>query len=273
MPQGWWHFVLILGLAAWKTTFANEAANPDLTVEVNGICIIADTKDESLRAFDWPTGSGTAVSLLVKSPPGGLIQFDAKNSSLSRFTDEKENDLLARPATAPAQLGNIGFGMFAKVSKDGTSCVIEVHSPNIPTKGCATLKLEGVISMLSAATREEHPQKNIPIKNGSKLVAPAIEMLLDHVGKPDSGDEPLGLTLRSSAELDRVAEIRFFKTDGSEIKSRRVGTSKMGLYGALIVEWNYNLSENIDSADVKITLWTDLQKKKLPFKLNVNVGL
>ena len=262
-------FFFAFAFAMAMHAVAAEEPSQEITIEANALRIKAPapTDDESMRAMNW--APGTTVGLLLRDPKGGLIQFDGKDSALSKFVDDKGTDLLEKPASF---FGNIGFGMF-RLSKDGKACVLELTSPTLPVKGCSHLKVAGLITMLCATQTKEQVQKAVPMVNGSKISIPNLELTIDRAGKPDWGEEPFGLTLRSSRELDDVAEVRFFKTDGTEIKSKRMGTSKMEILGARTVEWNYNLAERVDAATVKIFIWTDMQKKRVPFSLDVDVGL
>jgi hypothetical protein len=260
-------FLLIIANVAWA-----GAADDEIKVEADGLRVVGlnKTGDESMRAFNWT--SGTTISLLITSEKGGLIQFDAENSALAKFLDGKGNDMLTKPANYKG-FGRIGFSMFPRVSSDGKACNIEISSPNLPAKGTTQLKVEGVVTMLCASSKKEHVVTNVALKNGTKVTCPELELTIDNVAKPDFGDDPLGLTLRSKKKLDSVAEVRFFKADGTEIKARRTGTSQMGILGDLTVEWSYNFSEKADVATVKIYTWSDLQKKKVPFSLDVGPAL
>ena len=266
--------LLIVAVAA-GAGIRGKTAESDLTVEANGLRIVAKgastSTDESMRAFNWTPG--TTVALLISAPKGGLIRFDHKHSTLSKFADAKGNDLLAKPGGDPPFSGNIGFSSFPKIAADGKSCAIEVNSPNVPAKGSARIELAGEISVLCATQTHEEVQKNVPLVNGSKVVIPDLELTLDNVGKPEFGDAALGLTLRSTQELDEVADVKFFKLDGTEIKSKRMGMSRMELLSTRTIEWNYNLAEKADAATIKIYRWTDAQKKKVAFSLNVEAGL
>ena len=262
----------IVAAAAFCLTGFSGEADGDLKVQANGLRVVARStgEDETLRPFSSP--SGTTVALLISSQKGGLIQFDAENSALSRFTDEKGNDLLARTELDKGA-GQPGFSMFPKVSADGKYCALEVFAPGRPAKESAHLKVEGVVTMLCASEKTETPVKDVAMKNATKFSAAGLEITLDNVGKPDFGDEPFSVTLRSHSKLDNVAEIRFCKADGTEIKSHRTGSSKMAILGSLTVEWTYSLAEKVDLALIKVFVWKDMEKKKVPFKLDVDVGL
>lgn len=264
---------LIVSAAVFCLTSYSGEADAELKVQATGLRVVARAagEDESLRPFSSP--SGTTVALLVSSEKAGLIQFDAENSALSRFTDDKGNDLLTRTEIDKDAAGKIGFSMFPKVSADGKFCALEIFAPGRPARDASRLNVEGVVTMQCASEKRENAVKDVALKNGTKIAAAGLDLSLDNVGKPDFGDEPFSVTLRSHNKLDNVAEIRFCKADGTEIKSHRTGSSKMAILGSLTVEWTYSLAEKIDVAQIKIFIWADLKKKKVPFKLDVDVGL
>jgi hypothetical protein len=276
LPSWWLRSAAALACVAGACA---AEADADITIVPSGLRLIAPAAaaDESVRAFNWSLpdwSSGTALALLVSCPKGGLIQFDGAASTLTKFADDKGTDLLAKPpaSSEKRKLPTIGFSLSPKVSQDGKFCALEVCSPCLPAKGAARIRLEGVVTMLCASEKKEHVQKDVPLQKFAKFAAPNLELSVYEVGKPDVGDEPLGLTLRAYRDLDEVAEIRFFKADGTEIKSRRTGTSRMGLLGAVTVDWSYNLAEKVDAATIKLFVWSDLKKKQVPFSLDVDVG-
>jgi hypothetical protein len=245
----------------------------DLKVESSGLRVVAPIRnsDELLHAFSART-AGTTVTLLVESGAGGFIKLDQAASSVSKFTDDKGNDLFARKS-ADEPVGASTLTFTPVISRDGKACSLEVSAPNAPAKGAVALKLSGTITMVCATAKTEFVQKDVLLKNGSKITAPDLNLTVEKVGKPDVGDEPLSLTLRATKTLDSIAEIKFFKADGKEIKSRSAGIAKMGVLGSLIVEWTFNLAEPADAVTAKIYFWTDLKKKKVDFDLNIQAGL
>ena len=292
--------VAFLALAA---RLPGGESGEEIKVAATGLRLVAPpvSQDESVRAFNWSLAewsSGTAVALLITAPRGGLVQFDNASSALTRFTDDKGTNLLAqlaptvaatpRSAAVPAatageppavrssgQRGadNKGIGLFPKISHDGRFCAVEVNTPHLPAKGASRLRLEGAFTLLCATEKIELMQKNVPLKAESLVfLAPDLMLVIREVGKPELGAEPFGLTLRASRDLDDVAEIRFYRADGAEIKSRRTGSSKMVLPGAVTVDWSYSLAEKADSATVKVFLWKELRKKRALFALDVDVG-
>jgi hypothetical protein len=243
-----------------------------LRVEAAGLRIVAPQPDDYVQAFE--SASGTTVALLVKSSAGGIVKFDEKNCAISKFTDEKGNDLLAKPKQESTRTTpTVGFSNFPRISADGKVCCVEISGPSVPAKGSSLIKLEGVVTVLSATAKKEFVQKDVAIQNGTKVVAGALEFTLQKVAATGRKDEPLTLSLSTFRQPDELAEIRFYRADGTEIKARKSSTSLMAIMGATTVEWFYELSEKVDTATIKFFVWSDLQKTKVPFSLDVNVGL
>ena len=255
--------VLILCvMTGW--VFAAEEPDTGLTLDVCGLKVIGS------NTLDTTFSPGVTVSLRVTSANGGLVQFDSKGSSLTKFSDEKGHDLLTK---VDAERGNTGFDNHPKISADGKCCEVDIQTPNMPAKGSTNINIAGVVSMLVASRIKEQIQNKIPLVNGSKLALQNVDLTIDKVGKPELSDAPFGLTMRSNSELDQIADIRFFKGDGSEIKSKRTSTSRTELLSARTIEWDYSLAEKVETATIKVYIWTDAQKKRIPFELKVGAGL
>jgi hypothetical protein len=264
------------------TTMSLRAAEDkpsDLKVEASALRVVAPytNADEALNAFGSRT-PGTTVTLLISSPSDRIVHFEHAASAVTKFTDDKGNDLLARAAGPVPPNGEKivpqGFSLFPLLSKDGKACALEVSAPLLPAKGSAAVKLAGTLTMLCASATKEIIQKDVAVKNGSKIETPTMKLTFEHIGKPDVGDEPLSITLRSHNNLDDVADVQFYKADGTLIRSRSIGgISKMAVLGELTVEWCFNLAENVDAVTLKLNMWSDVQKKKVDFDLTIGPGL
>lgn len=267
-------FLTSVAMCLCGEVICGEERPSDLKVEACGLRVVApfQNADELLHAFSART-PGTTVTLLVASEAGGFVRLDQTASAVVKFSDDKGNDLYARTGNPDELIGTSGLSMTPAISRDGKACAVEVNAPNVAAKGAMSLKLSGTITMLCATAKTEFVQKDIPVKNGSKIAAPDHELTMEKVGKPDVGDEPLSVTLRATKNLDSIASIEFFNAKGKEIKSRSAGIAKMGVLGSLIVEWTFNLAENADAVTAKIYFWTDLKKKKVDFDLTVQAGL
>ncbi len=273
----WMLCILVLVVTGFSV--AAEDKPSDLKVEASGLRVIApfSVNDEALNAFGSRT-PGTTATLLITSPSDRIVHFDHASSTITRFTDDKGNDLLAKPAGPatpnPEKIVQQGLALFPQISKDGKACAVEVNAPVLPAKGSTSIKLAGTLTLVCASATKEIVQKDVPVKNGSKIDAQKLALTLVQVGKPLVGDEPLSITLRSHESLDDLADVKFFKADGTEIKSRSVGgLSKMAVLGELTVEWCFNLAEMSDAVTIKLFVWSDRQVKKTNFELTIGPGL
>ena len=258
---------------------AEEVKPADLSVEASGLRVIAPFKnaDEALNAFGSRT-PGTTVTLMISSPSSNFVSFDTAESKIAVFTDDKGNDLLAKLAGPSPQQGTAikadGFSFFPLISKDAHACAVDVNAALLPAKGCATIKLAGSVVMLCASAKREFVQKDIPVKDGSKLEADGIKLSFYQVGKPLVGAEPLSITLHAHEDISRIADVKFFTANGVEIASRSMGApSKMAVLSSLTVDWTFNLAQQADAVTMKLYLWSDLQKKTQTFELNIGAGL
>jgi hypothetical protein len=271
--------VILLSVVGCALSLAIQSAEDppadSLKVEARGLRIIADSIDAEVDEGMRPFGQlpGTTIAVHVQYPKGGLIKFDMQNSTISKFIDEKGNDLLAPRGGDVRPIGNTAFSMSPALSRDGKTCTMEISAPNIPVKSSSYIKVEGMLSMLTASEKSELSQKDVAMRNGSSITLGKHDLSIDKVGKPLLGDEPLGFTLQSQSEMNDVAEIRFYKADGSEIKSRRVSTSKTQIQGMLKIEWDYALAEKVEIATVKLVLWSNLKAVRAPFSLLLSTGL
>ena len=253
--------------------FAAQAGEPEaakVSVEAVGLRV---TRTNALKErLLWPTG--TTVALQVTSTAGELIHFDAADSALTKFVDDKGTDLQARVKDTMETQLPAGFGHTPKIDKEAKNCLIEVAAPGLPAKGATRVELQGTLTMLCATTKKETELKNVPIKSGTKITGPGnLELQIEQVGKPDYGKGAWGFLLRSQRELDDLAEVKFFRPDGTEIPSERTTTSTLVIEGAVRVEWNYTLAERANVAGIKLYTWSDAQKKRVKFDLKIDLGL
>jgi hypothetical protein len=239
-------------------------------VEIGGLRIVAPSKDERLRAFNWTPG--VAVALLFKTERLGIIGLDRDASTVTKFADDKGGDLLRK--NEEEKFGRkAGFGFFPNISADGKMCLGELEAGNVPTKGATQLTVEGTAVLTCASTKKEFENKDVALKPGSKIAAEKLELTVTKAGKSEWGDKKFEVTFHGKQKLDTVAEIQFFKADGTQIKSNQNGKSEGGGMGSWSVDVTFALAEAVDVATIKILIWADMQKKKVPFAVTVDVGL
>ncbi|MBN1417882.1 MAG: hypothetical protein JXP34_03850 [Planctomycetes bacterium] len=241
-------------------------------VEVRGLRITGPGLSENeLRPFNWT--EGTTVALLVRTPGGAIIALDEDGSALETFSDDKGTDLLAAKRSGGFS-PDPGYGR-AEIAGDGKACLLEVSSTGLPAEGARTLRLKGALAVKVADGRKTFRQQKVAAKEGTAIQAGPIPLAIEKVGPPDWGgdDAKLAVTLSAKQDLAEIAGIRFLDAKGKEIPSSRSGTSSMSMGERKSVSWTYDLNEKATSFTIEITYWIDVREIRIPYALEVGVGL
>lgn len=252
--------IVLLALLSGISLTAADAP----TISVSGLQINLDVPAMSEGGQPFTFESGTKLKLLVSSKSGGLVAFDEEGSAFTAFKDDKGTDLLAKKKNAMTPL----FGGFPRLSEDRSLLEIEADAPQVPAKGSTKIIATGTLS-ISCASQKNTVSQAVKLANGAKVTLGAISFSIEKVGKPEWGEEPLQIDMRSSDDLSAIAALTFTKADGSAIKATR-GSSWSG---GGTSEWNYLLGEKVDAVTITATIWTDLKKQQIPFDLTIDVGL
>lgn len=256
---------MAVGLLVSGVAFGAEAK-----VEVRGVRIVGEgyggKRNTELRPFNW--SEGTQVVLLLQAPGGGLLDFDDDASKLETFADDKGTDLLK--AEKDARFGRKpGFGHFNKVSKDGKASMVTLESTRLPAAGASELKLAGKLVFRSATTKKTYEQKGVALKAETAIDFEQVPMKVQKVGKPKWGNDPLAVTLETTADPMCIAELKFVGADGKEIKSRM----RSRMHSGNTFRHTYNLKKKADKVTIEIDYWTDMKKVEVPFSVAATLGL
>jgi len=246
-------------------------AGDDVTVEVRGLRIVGKGYGEGmkgLRPFNW--SPGTTLAVLVTAPAGGLLKLDKDASKVDRLVDDKGTDLL-QPGTS--KFSRPGFGHWARISKDGKACMVEVTGNGVPAKEAKEITATGTMVFKSATKKQTFRQKNVALQPGTKVAAGRIPLEITKVGKPSWGSDPVEVTFKTNTDLGPIAEIRFLGPDGKAIKSRGSGGSSFRTGGAMTVHRSYRLAKKATVVTIEIDYWMDLKVLKVPLSIKSSVGM
>ena len=257
-------------------TFAAQAADAQpYTLKAEAIGLRVARPNALKEGVLWP--AGTTVSLLISSTAGELLSFDAVNSTIAKFVDEKGTDLQARPKDATAeQVAMAGFSHLPKIDKEAKNCTLEIFGPSLPARGSGKIQLQGTISMFCATQKKETVVPNVSLRNGTRIAGPNnLELQVAEINEAprNISRDAMCFVLRAQRELDDVAELKFFRPDGSEVPATRTSMSTISIQGAVKVDWSYTLAERLDVGTVKLYTWSDVEKKKVKLDLTVDLGL
>jgi hypothetical protein len=254
---------VILGIMSSDSLAAEET-----TITVEGIRIVSQgyTGQEDMRAFSWT--EGTTLCLLVFREKGGIVDFRKDDSQLEVMTDDKGTDLTKteRKSTWSA---SAGFGGFPKKSDDGKAILLEVTAPSVPAPDAAAVTLKGKIVLSVGKETKTTENKDTPITIDSKVKAGDMEFEISSVGKPSWGDAKLCVTFNGKGDSSVIKDIQFFDESGKEVEAERSMTSSWGDS----FQWQYNLSEKVNSANIKVITWTDLRNVAVPFEIKAGIGV
>ncbi len=260
--------VLIFGLAAGMALGGVKVEVAGLQVTAKGYVPEGENDFRALRAFSWQ--AGTRVGLLVTSSDKTIVGLDEEKSKVTGFTDDQETDF----TKAKGRFGKNGaeFGMMSE-SEDGRAIVTHVESPGLPGKGAKTLTLKGDLVVSLASKSMEVKSEVAVLEKGKKLVVGGNSFEIDSVGKPDWGDDPLQINLKSSVNHKDFKGFHFYDTEGIEIESKRSSSGSMGIFGKRTYTVSFNLKKKVDKIVLAVDAWSDLEVVKVPFDFKIGAGL
>jgi hypothetical protein len=260
----------LLLLSVCAAVFSAEGL--DVKVEVCGVCVVAPASsnpNDNWRAFHGMPG--TNVALLFKTDKLSIIRFDHINSALTKFSDDKGSNLLLKDEKN--RFSTQGFNAFPNLADDGKRGIFEVGSAQLPAKGATRLSLEGSAILTCGAAKKEFENKDVALKPGSKIAGDKLSLTLSKAEKADWNGKKYQVSFHASQKLDSLADVRFYKADGTEIKSSQINKSEGGSGDKWSSDVSYGLAEAVETATIKIMVWTDLQTITVPINVTASLGL
>lgn len=262
--------LLILGMALGVVSAQLEVSVAGLQVVGEGYAPKGDDKKmgQELRAFNW--NAGTKIALLVKSKGKTIIGMDEDGSKVTVFSDDKGTDFTKVKRRFSRK--SVGFG-FPRLSEDGMALMAEVESSGIPQKGAQSVLLKGELLVSVASKSKLSKSKVTELKKGVKLTVGKQSFEVTEAGKPDWGDDPWSVELKSNVSYKDFKAFKFYDAKGEEIKADRKGSGSMGMFGKRTYTVTFNLARKVDKIVLGLDGWTDLEVVKVPFDFTVEAGL
>ncbi len=262
--------VIATGLALIANVATGAPAQTQ--VAIKGLRIVAEpyNADSSMRPFNW--FDGTTLVLQITHPDGGLIVFDHDASRLDRFVDDRGTDLLAKQQDPGQAFSASGFEREADISGDGTTALLELSGPSLPTDGATTIQAEGTAVFHTATSQTTFAHDGLVVRPDEEFSVGPIAFILTESGKPAWGSDPLEVTIETKQDTAPIAAVRFFNTNGDRIAASRTGTMTWGVLGKTTTQFTYSLGQEAKTLAVEIDYWTDMVKTEVPFDVSASVG-
>ena len=259
---------MVFGLVAGVASGEVKVELAGLQVTANGYVPEGENEFHSLRAFNRQLG--TKVGVLVTSSDKAIVKLDEEKSKVTVFSDDQETDLIK----VKGRFGRKS-GVFRMTSeaKDGKAIITHVESSGVPKKGAKNLTLKGGLVVSLASKSKEVRSGLTVLKKGEKLVVGEDAFEVNSLGKPDWGDDPIQVELKSSVSYKDFKGFHFYDSEGNKVESNRSGSGSMGIFGKRTYTVSFNLKKKVDKIVLAVDEWSDLEIVKIPFDFTIGAGL
>ena len=260
--------MMVFGLVAGVASGEVKVELAGLQVTAKGYVPKGENEFNSLRAFNRQLG--TKVGLLVTSSDKAIVKLDEEKSKVTVFSDDQETDLIK----VKGRFGRKS-GVFRMTSeaKDGKAIITHVESSGVPKKGAKNLTLKGGLVVSLASKSKEVRSELTVLKKGEKLVLGEDAFEINSLGKPDWGDDPIQVELKSSVSYKDFKGFHFYDSEGNKVESNRSGSGSMGIFGKRTYTVSFNLKKKVDKIVLAVDEWSDLEIVKIPFDFTIGAGL
>lgn len=261
----WFVFSFICGQLP-SSAFAQSS------VEARGLRVTTKGYDESLKPFH--SFGGTAISFLLQMPNGGLISYDHTASVLKRLVDDTGRDLLNAPKIS--KFAQNGFQMMSQLSGDTKALLFEVGAGATPAPGAKTLSIEAEVAVKVATKSQVAKGSKVTATVGQKVLVGEFEFEITQLGKPQwdmGGKHPLAITFTSKQDPTAIKNLSFFDDSGNKLSVEKGSSSRMGFNNNMTYTQEYKFTQTLSSFSVEADIWQDLNQIKVPFQMDVSIGL
>lgn len=248
------------------------ASAQELTVETWGIQIARQSYGKTkygaeLAPFN-AQNPGTKIILALKSPNGGIIEIDDKNSKLTDLVDDQKKKL----HEVKSKFGeNVRF-FFPKVSEDGKVAMLPITCDGVPSAKATRLKLKGEVSLFTGSNKAEKKSTATALTKGATITVGEYKFKIDSAGKPRFGNKGHEIVIKTNKSLDDIASINILKPDGSPVETKITGRSRSSFGGKTSVSRSLKLVEPLEEGILVLEVWLDRKKVTIPIDQVVSIG-
>ncbi len=224
-------------------------------------------KVRNLLGRSW--GEGTVTILQCSPPQDFIIAWDENRSSISRYVDERGNNLAGE--FRDGHLEGSSLNLFG-YSQDNRHSFIQLWGKRIPDSSAASITASGNLLFIVAGHRRIHFRENVPLKAGQDIVCGGQTIVIEDI------DERLH-RLRFRPDY-RAGEVRFFDALGKEIAVWKRVYDVLDSEGRVILDKHTRLEStfmkrrtDLEKVSVEIIEWKDIGAVVVPFDVSVSIGL
>jgi len=229
---------------------------------------------------------GTRVTLLVQVPDYSIMALDEEASKLTRFSDDKNTDLLKTAPKTGGMAGNLSWDMMGSIEptlppirarmteSTGKWVLIDCSTPNLPASQTQTIALEGELVLQCGQGAKTSEHKSIPLDGSGKFTAGGVTVTVQKAaeggGFGGMGQETkMRIAFVSNKSLDGVISYTFFDAQENEIEWQDGGS----MWGGNTHTEYFNLAEEVDSLTIQLEEYEKIETITLPVSLKVGLGL
>ena len=96
---------------------------------------------------------------------------------------------------------------------------------------------------------------------------------VNSLGKPDWGDDPIQVELKSSVSYKDFKGLHFYDLKGNKIESERSRNGSMGIFGKRTYTVSFKLKKKVDKIVLAVDEWSDMEVVKVPFDFTIGAVL
>jgi hypothetical protein len=288
------HLFIVLAIAAicWLNYTCVHAADKEMAgageYKMQLVSLRIDKSLPGMNMARMGGHPGTSLAFWIADPENRLVAFDAKQSKLESFTDDKGTDLTE---LMPGPFNWSRFGVFRGSHTTGPSAngfQLEVGGDSYPARGATKISLKAALVFRRASSEKIVEEKDVPVKTGRKSKVGDLQLSIEAVSEEkikenqeqnrgfrgnDAPETKMGVSLAASEPLESIKSVSFFNSKGDEIKITMTGggSKSSGLFGTTYTN-DYWLAEKLDEVTVKITYYEGIEMVKIPLSMETGVG-
>lgn len=248
-------------LATILLSVATAAAADGPSAQLLGINVLKALPDEA--GVHVSGDAGTTLRVLFTLPGQKIISLDEKASKFTKFTDDKGTDLRG---------GESGFGHFPEHSEDHQKMVIDLRGGALPAAGATKIILQANIAFLCGSDPKTETQKDIAIKDGTKVEVGGVAFTFDEVRVSKEDAQKMTFTLKTDQFPGAITKTEFMGVDGKPLNAELGMSGSMGAEGGKTTYMAEYTIPKTDAVNIQFTYFSKVQTVTVPVNVEAGVG-